>query len=102
MKSFAIELGLMLAGAVALAAQKPPSQSTPPPASQPTPAPEDQRVAPDDIDKLLADGKAILLDVREPKELEELGTREGYVNIPIGELERRLNELPKDKTILTA
>jgi hypothetical protein len=98
MKSIAIELGLMLAGAVALAAQKPPSQSTPPPA----PVPEDQRTAPDAIDKVLADGNVILLDVREPKELEELGTREGYVNIPIGELEGRLNELPKDKTILTA
>jgi hypothetical protein len=98
MKSLAIELGLMLAGAVALAAQKPPSQSTPPPAS----VPEDQRITPDAIDKVLADGNVILLDVRERKELEELGTREGYVNIPIGELEGRLNELPKDKTILTA
>ena len=40
--------------------------------------------------------------VREPKEIEELGTRKGFVNIPIGELEARVNELPKDKTILTA
>ena len=95
-------LGLMLVGAAILAAQQPPNQSAPPPSSQGTPVPEDQRVTADAIDKLLADGKVILLDVREPKELEELGTREGYVNIPIGELERRLNELPKDKTILTA
>jgi rhodanese-related sulfurtransferase len=87
----------MLAGAAALAAQTPPSQSAPPAS-----VPEDQRIAPDAIDKVLADGNVILLDVREPKELEELGTREGYVNIPIGELERRLDELPKDKTILTA
>jgi hypothetical protein len=94
--------GLMLAGAAILAAQQPPSRSAPAPPSQGTPVPEDQRVAADAIDKLLADGQAILLDVREPKELEELGTREGYINIPIGELERRLNELPKDKTILTA
>jgi hypothetical protein len=95
-------LGLMLAGTAILAAQQPPSQSAPPTSSQGTPVPEDQRVAADAIDKLLADGKLILLDVREPKELEELGTSAGYVNIPIGELERRLNELPKDKTILTA
>jgi rhodanese-related sulfurtransferase len=40
--------------------------------------------------------------VREPEEIEELGTIEGYVNIPIGELESRLDELPRDKTILTA
>ena len=42
------------------------------------------------------------LDVREPKEIEELGTLEGYYNIPIGDLEKRLGELPKDKLILTA
>ncbi len=29
-------------------------------------------------------------------------TREGYINVPLGELEKRLNELPKNKTILTA
>ena len=56
----------------------------------------------DDIDKLLADGKVLLLDVREPKELEELGTIEDSINIPIGQLEKRLGELPKDRLILTA
>jgi hypothetical protein len=100
MKSLVLEL--MLVGAAILAAQQPPNQSAPPPPSQGTPVSEDQRIAADAIDKLLADGKAILLDVREPKELEELGTREGYINIPIGQLEGRLSELPKDKTILTA
>ena len=60
------------------------------------------RVQADDIDKLLAEGKVFFLDVREPKELEEFGTRPGYVNIPLGQLEARLNELPKDKAILTA
>jgi hypothetical protein len=44
----------------------------------------------------------VFLDVREPKELQELGTIEGYVNIPVTELEARLNELPKDKLIITA
>ena len=67
-----------------------------------TPAGEEMRVNADDIDTLLADGKVVFLDVREPKELEELGTRPGYLNIPLGQLERRLNELPKDKAILTA
>lgn len=42
------------------------------------------------------------LDVREPKELEELGTFEGYVNIPLGQIEKRLAEIPKDKAIITA
>ncbi len=62
----------------------------------------EKRVQVDDIDKLLADGEVVLLDVREPWELEELGTREGYINIPIAELEERMSELPKDKVILTA
>jgi rhodanese-related sulfurtransferase len=75
-------------------------------ATQPTqPAPamdESKRVNPEDIDKMLADGKTVLLDVREPKELEELGTVEGSIHIPLGQLEARLGELPKDKVILTA
>lgn len=63
---------------------------------------ESKRVQPDDIDKLLAQGHVVFLDVRERKEVEDLGTLEGYINIPILELEKRLNELPKDKAILTA
>ncbi len=50
----------------------------------------------------LADEGIFLLDVREPSELEELGTVEGYVNIPIDQLAERLDELPRDKRILTA
>jgi len=63
---------------------------------------EQKRIEAQDIDRVLAESDALLLDVREPEELEELGTIEGYVNIPIGELESRLDELPRDKTILTA
>jgi len=66
-------------------------------------APTDQkRIEAQEIDRVLAEADALLLDVREPEEIEELGTIEGYVNIPIGELESRLDELPRDKTILTA
>ena len=50
----------------------------------------------------LADEGIFLLDVREPSELEELGTVKGYVNIPINQLADRLDELPRDKPILTA
>jgi len=66
-------------------------------------APTDQkRIEAQEIDRVLAEADALLLDVREPEEIEELGTIEGYVNIPIGELESRLDELPRDKTIRTA
>jgi rhodanese-related sulfurtransferase len=40
--------------------------------------------------------------VREPKELEELGTIKGYVNIPLSQIENRLSEIPKNKLIVTA
>jgi Rhodanese-like domain len=66
------------------------------------PMDESHRIQPEDIDKLLAEGKVLLLDVREPKELEEFGTIEDSINIPVGQLEKRLEELPKDRVILTA
>ena len=62
----------------------------------------DRRVEADEIDKYILEKKVFFLDVRDPKELEELGTLEGYYNIPLGQLEKRLGELPKDKLILTA
>ena len=61
-----------------------------------------RRVQADEIDAYILEKKVFFLDVREPKEIEELGTLEGYYNIPIGDLEKRLGELPKDKLILTA
>ena len=62
----------------------------------------DRRVNADEIDKYIQEKKVFFLDVREPKELEELGTLAGYHNIPLGELEKRLAEVPKDRLILTA
>ena len=56
----------------------------------------------DEIDRCITEGKVFFLDVREPKEIEDLGTLEGYHNIPAGELEKRLGELPTDRLILTA
>lgn len=60
------------------------------------------KMASDDVMALLEKGEVFFLDVREPRELEELGTLEGYVNIPLGEIEKRLKEIPKDKAIITA
>ena len=64
--------------------------------------PQAQKMASDDVMALLEKGEVFFLDVREPKELEELGTLEGYVNIPLGQIEARLSEIPKDKAIITA
>jgi len=66
------------------------------------PVSEDMRIKAEDIDAVMQDKKIFFLDVREPKEIEELGSYQGYVNIPMSQLESRLGELPKDRPILTA
>jgi rhodanese-related sulfurtransferase len=81
--------GLVVLATLALAAQVPA-------------VPEDQRVKTEDIDSVMAKGNVVVLDVREPKEIDELGGYEGAINIPLPQLEKRLGELPKEKTILTA
>jgi rhodanese-related sulfurtransferase len=54
-----------------------------------------------ELDTLLANpGKIFVLDLRGPDEIAKIGTLPGYVNIPLAQLESRLAEIPKDKTIL--
>lgn len=52
----------------------------------------------DEIDALSEN--QILLDVRNPSELESVGFIEGAINIPVDQLRDRMNELPKDKEIV--
>ena len=59
-------------------------------------------VTAEEITEALEKKKVLFLDVREPKELAELGTLKGYVNIPLSQLESRLKELPRNRLILTA
>jgi hypothetical protein len=98
---------------LAAAAQQPPPQQAPARPSPLTPEQqaivnkmpamaEEKRVKVENIDEVMAGGTVFFLDVREPREIEEMGSYDGYVNIPITELEKRLGELPKDKLILTA
>lgn len=42
----------------------------------------------------------VLLDVRNPAELENVGFVSGAINIPVDQLRQRMNELPKDKEII--
>jgi NADPH-dependent 2,4-dienoyl-CoA reductase/sulfur reductase-like enzyme/rhodanese-related sulfurtransferase len=51
----------------------------------------------DEIDNLT--DQQVLLDVRNPEELEN-GFIKGSLNIPVDQLRQRLNELPKDKEII--
>jgi rhodanese-related sulfurtransferase len=64
--------------------------------------PKEKNLSADELKELIEKKNVFFLDVREPKELEELGTIKGYVNIPLGQLESRLSEIPKDKLIITA
>jgi len=51
-----------------------------------------------DVNELPQDGSVILLDTRTATEYEK-GHIEGFINIPVDELRRRLNELDKNKKI---
>jgi hypothetical protein len=96
---------ILAATAGAAAAQQQGSPPTPKQQEQVSKMPamsEDKRVKAENIDSVMSMGDTVLLDVREPKEIEELGGYEGAINIPVTQLEKRLGELPKDKTILTA
>lgn len=52
--------------------------------------------------KPILDAGAFFLDVREPKEIADLGSIEGYHAIPFGKLAARMDEIPKDRPIVTA
>ena len=61
-----------------------------------------KEISHEELSKLLEQpGKVFFLDVREPAEIARLGSVKGYVNIPMGQLESRLKEIPKDKVIVT-
>jgi len=54
----------------------------------------------DDLKRRMDAGEDVyLLDVRNPDELEADGMIEGAVNIPVDQLEARLDEVPKDRPI---
>src|ERR1700728_5007518 len=59
-------------------------------------------VTPDEIRERLAQGEDVfLLDVREPDEVAEWAYPIG-INIPLGQLGARIDELPRDATIVVA
>src|SRR5690242_722514 len=62
----------------------------------------EKKLTPEELkDALEKKDRIFLLDVREPSELSETGAIDGYVNIPLGQLEKRLKEVPKNKLIIT-
>lgn len=53
-----------------------------------------------ELDRLLAENDAVLVDVR-PREEHEAGHFPGALSLPMDELEARMDELPKGKMIVT-
>ena len=87
-----------------LAAQTPQEAQSAQPAHPPAAAdkPDPRRLPADELKKMLeGKEKLFLLDVREPKELEQDGAIEGAVNIPLGTLDKRLADVPKDVKLIS-
>ena len=56
-----------------------------------------ERIAVSDLKKKIDSGETFLLiDVREDNELEENGAIKGAIHIPMGELDARMADIPKD------
>ena len=62
---------------------------------------ETTKIKTPDMLALVEDGKAIVVDIRFKEEF-EVWHMNFAINIPLNELPNRLNELPKDKLIITA
>jgi rhodanese-related sulfurtransferase len=50
--------------------------------------------------KLAASRRPIVVDVREPKEVAESGAIPGAIHIPMGKLEKRLPDFPKNADLV--
>ena len=87
----------LLAAATALA------QTAGPGAAQPKAAPSKAKVLTRaEFDELLSHpDRVLLLDLRRPDEVSTNGGFPVYLSIQIGELEKHLTEIPKDRTIIT-
>ncbi len=76
-------------------------ETTPPETAQAAAPPEPTTFDAVDLKKRLDAGEDLfLLDVRRRDELETEGAIEGYVHIPLDELEARMSEIPKDKPLV--
>ena len=85
----------LLAAAAALAQSGAPNQ-------QPAPASKAKVLTRAELDQLLATpDKVLLIDVRRPDEVSANGGFPVYLSIQIGELEKHLDAIPKDRIIVT-
>ncbi len=60
-----------------------------------------KKITYEELVKLLEQPRKVLfIDVREPSEIAVTGTLKGALTIPVGQLQSRLSEVPKDKPIV--
>lgn len=76
------------------------SPTTPTPAHSAQAGDEVKRVTTAELDQLMKDGKAIVVDVRS-QAMWDAGHIKGAKLIPLPDVATRANELPKDKMIVT-
>jgi rhodanese-related sulfurtransferase len=99
-----LKLTLLLVGALVVAA--PLAYSADPPsgksAAVKAPASKAHVLSRDELDNLLAQpGKVLVIDVRRPDEVSDIGGVPVYLSIQAGDLEKNLAWIPKDRLIVT-
>ncbi len=97
-----LKLTLLLAGALAVAAPLAYSADAPGKAAAKEPASKTHVLTRAELDKLLAEpSKVLVIDVRRPDEVSDVGGVPVYLSIQIGDLEKSLAWIPKDRQIVT-
>ena len=99
-----LKLTLLLLGALAAAAPLAYSADSPKGRGAATQAPASKAhvLSREELDKLLAQpGKVLVIDVRRPDEVSEIGGLPVYLSIQAGDLEKSLAWIPKDRLIVT-
>jgi rhodanese-related sulfurtransferase len=96
-----LKLTLLLAGALAAAAPLAYSADAPAAAAK-APASKAHVLSRDELDKLLAEpSKVLVIDVRRPDEVSDIGGLPVYLSIQQKDLEKSLAWIPKDRQIVT-
>jgi rhodanese-related sulfurtransferase len=99
-----LKLTLLLAGALAAAAPLAYSADSPSGkgAAVKAPASKAHVLSRDELDKLLAQpGRVLVIDVRRPDEVSNIGGLPVYLSIQASDLEKSLAWIPKDRLIVT-
>ena len=99
-----LKLTLLLAGALAVGAPLAYSADTASSkaAASEAPASKAHVLSRDELDKLLAQpGRVLVIDVRRPDEVSDIGGVPVYLSIQAGDLEKSLAWIPKDRLIVT-